>query len=77
MRVFVTFILLMMGLAFAFVGLLHLGGVYLEFSDVMPSWESRANVPRELAFSVIYLAAAAVVGFWPTVRRVLRFGQSK
>jgi len=75
MRVFVTFILLMMGLAFAFVGLLHLGGVHLEYSDIVPTWESRANAPRELPFSVIYLAAAAVVGYWPTVRRVLKLKQ--
>jgi hypothetical protein len=77
MRIFATFILLMMGLGFAIARFLHLGGVYLEYSDVFPTWESQANAPRELAFSVIYLASAAVVGYWPTLRRAMRFRQSK
>lgn len=77
MRVFACFILLMMGLGFAFVGLLHLGGVHLEYSHVLPHWESRAGATRELIFSGVYLAAAAFVGYWPTVLRVLKLRPPK
>jgi hypothetical protein len=77
MRVFVCFILLMMGLGFAFVGFIHLGGRQIEFSDVVPTRESGGAATREFIFAEVYLVAAAIVGYWPVIRRVLKLRPQK